>query len=513
MQSQFVPAVMVSASNSSHVDKFIDRHVKRFNLELDKDATLRELRLSILEMFMNGTIYDNLSAFNSEYLNGGGNYIPLKNRRPSVLYNLCKIIVNESVGMLFGEGHFPEARCSEDHEKTNDFICYLNKVSKIKQVMLNAAQTGSIGSVCIIVKVLNRKFYFDVLNTKHLFPIFDQNEPDKLSELHDKKKIDGSTLMSYGYDIPEKDKNKYFYVKRTWTTEREIYYKPYLVDDVNAIPQEDASKSTDHNLGFVPAVWIQNTPKAHHIDGECTFAAAIDISVEIDYQLSQVGRGLYYNSDPILAVKDPSTVSETQFIKNQHAMKLDEKGDAFYVEITGNSVDAVLNYVKTLREYGLEAVRGNRSSPEKAHTAQSGRALQMMNHPLITLVDEMRLTYGEYGLVSLYKMCIAIFESGEFDLDLEGNEPDAGCDSHIALYWQDWYPQTGRDKLEEAQALGLLRQNKIISQKSAIEYLASEYGIDNSDEEIKAIDKEVLSEDNSQGEYNSVDQKDKSSGS
>jgi hypothetical protein len=37
--------------------------------------------------------------------------------------------------------------------------------------------------------------------------------------------------------------------------------------------------------------WILERVRYSAIDGACTFAGAIDAMIEIDYQLSQVGRG------------------------------------------------------------------------------------------------------------------------------------------------------------------------------------------------------------------------------
>ena len=60
-------------------------------------------------------------------------------------------------------------------------------------------------------------------------------------------------------------------------------------------------------LGFVPMVWIRNLPSGtDDVDGECTFEAAISTIMEMDYQLSQAGRGLKYASDPTLLIKEPA---------------------------------------------------------------------------------------------------------------------------------------------------------------------------------------------------------------
>jgi len=507
--------VGADSSGGSHGknDKFISRYANRFQLELDKDWSIRETKLHILQMFLDGSIYDNLQPFYQEYQGGSGAYVKLINRRPSILYGLCKIVVDESISMLFDEQHFPRVRCSDQgHDNTADFLDYITRECNLKSVMINAARIGSIGSVAIVVKVLNGKFYFDVLSTKHLNPVFSQECPDELLSVVDKRKLDGASLMELGYDIPKENKNKYYFLEREWDDQQEIYYMPYLTDDKSAHDDKDVDndRSTVHGLGFCPVVWIQNLPKAHHTDGHSTFEHIIDISIEIDYHLSQLGRGLYYNSDPTLVVKNPTSIEGQQFVKNVKILNLDEKGDAYYAEITGKSTSAVIEYVKILREYALEVCRGNRTSPDKISAAQSGKAMRMLNNPLVSLVSEMRLTYGDKGLIKLYSMCIDIYNSGSFEIETGDTKPDElDCNGHLFLQWPEWYPITGQDKAQEAQALKTYLETGILSRETAMQSIADEYDITNIDDEKYSIDNDKMKDQNKTNEKAMVEPKPK----
>ncbi len=483
---------------SSRQEKFIQRYQERFSLVLDKDWSMRECRLRILKMFLDGSIYDQLTSFNIEYTGGGaigvnaGQYIPLSQRRPSVLYRIPKIIVDESVSMLFGEDHFPKAYC--EHDETNEFLDYINEDCGLHYAMIDAAKIGSLGSVCIIVKVLEGKFYFEVLGTRRLTPVFDQKNPGVLVKLTEKRKIDGATLISQGYPgIDSEEKNKFFYVVREWTKTEEIYYKPYLVEEEENQetfkPKRDNENSSVHDLGFLPAVWIKNTPNCHHIDGDCTFEAALDISIEIDYQLSQLGRLLKYNSDPTLVIKNPSSLEGTQLIKSIGALNLDEKGDAYLLEMSNASTTAVIDYVRCLREFALESVRGNRANPDKLSAVHSGKALQMLNSSLIALVCEMRITYGEFGLIKIYRMILDIYFSGKFDIETEGHIPSSeDCARHIELKWPEFYTPTPQDKLQEQQALTGYTTAGILSLETARANIQDKYGILDVVEESTKVD-------------------------
>lgn len=484
----------MSNRDSVAYNGLLERFAGRFKIKFDKYASYRQKKLEILKMFLDSSIYDNLQPFYIEF--NGETYIKLADRRPSVTYPICKIIVDESSSMLFGEGHFPVVRCSssddDKHEKTTQFLQYITRVCHLKELMLLAAKIGSVGSVCIILKVLNGKFYFEALGTKSLTPLFDDLAPDKLLELTDKRKIDGSTLKSFGYTVKNDDLNKFFWLMRKWDKQREIFYKPYLCekdDDENFRPSEDKEKNVDHDFGFVPAVWIKNLPD-NNIDGACTFQPALDISVEIDYQLSQNGRLLKYNSDPTLVVKNPSQLEGGALIKGQMMLQLDESGDAYYAEMNGKSCEAVIEFVKLLREYGLEAVRGNRVSPEKMSNAQSGIGFEMMNMALVGLVEEMRLTYGDYGLMSIYCMVLAIAKEDKYAIDYGDYAPDndKNCEDHLILDWPAWYPPTAAEKLQESQALTNYTTNNVLSASTAIKSIADEFNIMDIESELKDID-------------------------
>ena len=145
----------------------------------------------------------------------------------------------------------------------------------------------------------------------------------------------------------------------------------------------DEAARVTHGLGFVPVVWIRNLPGPSATgdadDGACTFRAAIETQIEIDYQLSQAGRGLKYSSDPTLLIKEPAT-TDSEIVKGAgNALVVSEKGDAKLLEIGGTASAAVIEYVRTLREFALESVHGNRANADRLTAAQSGRALELMN--------------------------------------------------------------------------------------------------------------------------------------
>lgn len=73
--------------------------------------------------------------------------------------------------------------------------------------------------------------------------------------------------------------------------------------------------------------------------------------------------------------------------------------------------------------------------------------------------------------------------------------------------WPEWYPETGQEKLQEAQSLQIYRTSGMLSQETAIKSIQEEFHILDIDDEIKAIDEEKETEQNRINELASVDRK------
>lgn len=458
-------------------------------IEPDKDYPARCYRIDMLTRVLNGTIYDHLQYdFNTEKVDNTGEYIPLRQRRPSVTYRLAKIVVDESVSMLFSESHFPEIDCED--KTVAEILNTLKKESRLNEVMINAATIGSVGSVAVLMRVLNNRVFFKAMNTQHLIPTFDPNNPDKLIKIREQYKVKGKELSNLGYSIPDDDMNQDFWFAREWDDMNETFYLPWKVNDDKAGPLLDTSRSVNHSLGFVPVVWIKNLPGCDDIDGDCTFEASINTSIEIDYQLSQAGRGLKYSSDPTLMIREPAIGNSGQMIKGGgNALVVGEEGDAKLLEISGSAAAAVIEYVRCLRELALESVHGNRSNADKVSAAQSGRSQELMNQALVWLADRLRITYGEFGLLTLLQM--VVLASEKYPLIIGGQKiKQMNKEKNICLRWPAWYSETAQDRLSTATTLKTLKEAGHISQETAVKTIAAEYDIEDVQAEIARIEKD-----------------------
>ena len=365
----------------------------------DPDLPPRSQRLALLKRVLDGTLYDVLPFEFHDERTAAGDYIPLRKRRPSVRYPLARIVVDDSLSLVFSDGHYPTI--ASPHADTRAALADITAECGLNQVMADAAMRGSIGSVAIQLRVLRSRVFCRVLDTQYLTPVFDPMEPDTLLSVTERYKVAGVDLAGQGYELPDPAMTYWF--QRIWDAEAETWFLPTPVypDGAPDEPLADEVRTVTHALGFVPIVWIRNLPGGDDIDGDCTFRAAIDTSIEIDYQLSQAGRGLKYSSDPLLLIREPAAGDgEIAFAAAETRSSSARREMPSCWRSAGPRPLPSSNTCAPCGRFALEGVHGNRASADRIAAAQSGRALELMNQGLIWLADNLRVSYGR-GLLQL----------------------------------------------------------------------------------------------------------------
>ncbi|OYV74688.1 MAG: hypothetical protein B7Z74_01860, partial [Deltaproteobacteria bacterium 21-66-5] len=412
-------------------------------------------------------------------------YIPVADRAPCVRYNLCRMVVEDAVSLLFGDGHFPGVQI--DDEATRDALSDLIAETRLAETMQDAAVRGSIGSVAIRLIVLRQRVFFDVFDTLYLTPEYDPEEPDRLIRIVERYKVKGRDLAAKGYVIPEDALATDHWFRREWDINNERWFVPQTVADAAAgkPPRIDAGRSVTHQLGFCPWVWIKNLGAGRDkIDGPSTFAAAVESQIEIEYQLSLGGRALKYSASPTLMLKEPSGTG-TVALAAGDTIIVSEKGDGKWLEIDGGASEAVREHVRLLREFALESIHGNRSNADKVSAAQSGRALELLHQPLIWLADKLRLSYGEGGLLPLLRMVVEA--ARKYPLKVNGKAVRLAVDQPMTLAWPRWFPPTAADRSSDATTLVALTSHGLMSQETALRQIAPVYDVADPGAEASAI--------------------------
>ena len=451
----------------------------------DPDMPERARRLDILRRVLDGSLYDALPHSFHEERTPGGEYIPLRLRRPSVRYAMPRIVTEDSVALLFSEGHFPTVDSPD--RTVRDTLAALLKAARTNEVMIDAALRGSIGSVAILLRILAGRPFFTVMDTVNLTPTWRPDAPDTLASVTERYKLPGANFAAAGYTVP--DLGATYWFTRRWDDETETWFLPQPVTDPGP-PTPDPARSVSHELGFVPIAWVRNLPGASWTgdpsDGACTFRAAIETGIEIDYQLSQAGRGLKYSSDPTLLIKEPAGMDGELVRGAGNALIVSEHGDAKLLEIGGTASAAVIEYVRTLREFAMESVHGNRADASRLSAATSGRALELMNQGLVWLADNLRISYGEGALLTLARMVLRAAKKYQLrvaDRDIPALDPAAP----LTLMWPRWYPPTAQDRQADAATLTTLVANSQLSRETALKALADTYDIEDIPAELARI--------------------------
>lgn len=454
----------------------------------DGDLPLRAWRLDVLGRVLDGTIYDVLQHEFHQEKNEAEEYIPIHQRKPSVRTGLIRTVVDDSVSLLFSEGHFPELHCED--ETVKEALAAVTKDAKLNLTMIDAATRGSVGSVAILLRFLSKRVFVSVLSTGYLTPAWDPNAPDTLTRVTELRKVTGQQLAAAGYAV-EPDATVYWF-QREWDARAETWFMPIEAKKDGGKPTAvDTERTVTHNLGFVPMVWVKNLPGGDDIDGEATFGAeAINTTMEADYQMSQAGRGLRYSSDPTLLLKEPAGADGGKMVRSaSNAIVVDKDGDGKLLEINGTASEAVIKFVEKLRELVLERLHGNRSSADKLSAAQSGRALEMMHQALIWLADKLRASYGECALLDIYRMVVR--GSQRYPLTIGGQDfGKLPMDKPISLTWPAWFPMTAQDIDTFATGMATLISNGVISRETALKAIAATFDIEDVRAERALIDAE-----------------------
>ena len=451
---------------------------------MPRDASMprRSARLAALEAVLEGRQYDVLPYAFSKERSDAGEYVPLDERRPSVRTGLCRVVVEDSVSLLFSEGHWPSIRAKLG--RTVDLLSDVIRETRLNETMLEAATRGSVGSVAIQLRIIEQRPFFEVLSTKFLSPVWRSNDPRELLSVTECFKVAGADLAAQGYAV-DPESGPYWF-KRVWDDQAERWFLPLSVYASATQMLPDRERTVVHGLGFVPIVWIRNiSGNGGHDpdgpDGTCTFAASIDTVIEADYLLSQAGRGLKYGSDPTLVLKDPSGgLNPGGAVRSggaAMALTLPPEGDAKLLEINGNAAAAVLAHVQELRAIALEAMHGNRAHGDRLGAAQSGRAIELMSQGLIWLADRLRISYGDGGLLALMTMLCRASKLVEGGLMIAGENAGHIDGAGLSLVWPSWFPPSFADRQAQANSVVTLLEAGVIDREAALTIVAPLYGL------------------------------------
>jgi hypothetical protein len=386
----------------------------------------RFMRLKMLDLWLDGKFYDKIQTDFWQEEGGNGDYIPLICRMPAVQHNIPKLVARLCAHKLFAGRHVP--RLKHEDETVQAKLQGIVDLLHIPASMIEAVKFGSVGSVLLLFKFLpvgeTVKGAIEVVRSYHATPRLD--EFGELIDVMIHYITKGFRLKELGFTAcegkPIIDSEKYWYVRKI-DNKSDIIYNPLAEHRWNPVNKGPGnlteSKVTNHELGFVPGIWIKNMPGGMAPDGECTWESGLNNFIEYDYMASQIGRGLFYSAAPQLVIKgDMLNVQESQTGQirtgpvNCIQLAPDQRDamggtitghDAKLLETTGEGLKCGLDFNQTLKHATLEQISVSRKDLETIKGSMSGKAMELIDQEFLDLIQELRVQYCEFGYLPLIK--------------------------------------------------------------------------------------------------------------
>lgn len=455
-------------------------------------ADARYRRLAFLDAILAGELFKNLKfSFFDERRTVNRHKVLMSERRPSVRYNIARMVGRQIARKLFSGRHAPRF----DHPSNTPLALAAEALMRegfLKTRILQAVTWGSVGSVAIQFCVQNGgegvpRIVFNVYRARMCYPTLDALGELKSLRLWYVITAASAKGLSKTDHLgrPIKDDGKYWFV-RDFLPGREVTYVPVEVGskkdgvsfdrviqtttDLN--PLKDLA--FDFDAKIVPAHWFVNLAGGDFPDGACTWEDAVPGMIDIAFTLSQLGRGVRYNATPQLVTIGGKKKADVPYAPDSPRYSRDAsevialaaeheepgggkhgRGDAKLLEMNGTAIKAGLDYCERVRKYALEQIGASRKDPDRLHFPQSGKAMELLDEDFFDLVGDLKTCYGTYGLVPLMKKAIVLCKAKKHPL-LEGvSIKDL---DKLTLKWPRPYQPTAQEVQLFAQALALMTQ-------------------------------------------------------
>lgn len=491
-------------------------------IKVEPGATERYTQLTALERQLDGTLYQDLQYSFEEEFDSNDDYVQTRKRRPSLKYGLPHLIFSQTQGELFGDEMFPQVQCFKKRDRVPDAEKALSDLMDTlgyDVLMPQIYEQGQPGSVAIVLRVTDKgRPYYDIQPGKYCEPVYLPADPTTMAALVITYPI-GRKEIAAMYSPEELttrgfDKNQTYWYRITIDATSEKRYHPLSAEEFKHLGEKNSDGSivefklrdeTEHAFERVPAAFVKNLiGKQKSIDGPATWWPIVDICVGVDYSLSQADRGLRYSADPMLFIKsgDLMDVSNSvpagdESLGDVEALTDGDGGlvrgasqvlrggansDAKLVEMSGEGIKELREFVKQLREWALEVVGGMKSDAANEKAAQSGAALQQLRKPLMLLVARQRKAYGEGCLLQLLELTLDGIRKGIFEID-EFDVSEVAGDLRFKLDWPSDEQLLGQDLLYTVQGIQMAAGGtakaplELIPRDVAAKKLAGELGL------------------------------------
>lgn len=433
--------------------------------------------------------------------------LPLAFRKPTAPYHLARAIVNRFTGLLFSKKRHPEFQVADD-PKTQDFLHGMIEAGRLWPSMILArTYGGATGSVGLGFKFINGKPEIEVHDPRWTTPTFKDRSATHLELASVDKKY------MYPVDVFDHEKGEWVSVP--------FWYRRYVDDRVDVVwprvPVGDGDEPdwqkymqtelvVEHDLGFCPVQWVQNTPVQDAPDGEPDCHGAFEMIEQIDALNAQADRGILMNCDPTLGIVTKDDLADISK-GSDNAIKITE-GSMQYLEISATGITAAREKASDYRADVLEVTQCVLDHPDVA--GRTATEIERLYGSMIDKADVFREQYGERGIKPLgEKMLEAVRklkqgrvvrrEDGSVErqvsqvevpqrvVDGKLQSRELGDGKLIELTWGPYFSSSLADATQAATAASAAKVGGLIDAEAATRFVAQHFAIDDPDAAIKAV--------------------------
>jgi hypothetical protein len=441
----------------------------------------RDDALHRLDSYCDNTQYDKLMPWDS---GDRDTYIPIRARKPRVIYNLGKRVVDTVAAKLLGDSVFPRFGVEEDPD-TEFVLQLLITASNMKLMALYAVKRMlTAGSSFLRFYVSGAKIKMEVYCAKYCYPVFDDD--GELQEIEIRYVYDDQD------DLDERGRPIKKWYRAYLSTDVDVLFDNPRFEPGGAEPQFEEVARAEHGLGYVQGQWFKSSDEeTDSPDGDSLIEYVTDIIDAINYSLSQGDQAVAYAQEPQLAIKGMDIDEIDDLIKSsEKAWNLGRQGEATFVEADLGGVEKGMELRDKKKQSLSDVCRVVMLDPEKiVGSAQSAKAMEVLHGPLVELVQELRLMVGPALVELVTKMLTTILVLEQQGLNEvlvmpPGWQPQG---SSINVQWPEIFPMTMED-LQKKCAVGIQVANaSIISRDSILRWLAKDFGIENVEEEATKV--------------------------
>ena len=443
----------------------------------------RKEDLDLLDQYYEGTQYDDLQEW--QEASESEDYVSIRKRKPRVMVNLPKLVVDKVAAKLVGQSTFPSFVVEEDPDDTS-FFATVVKGAKLRRNLIDPIKRLLVsGSVFVRYTLVGGQVKIEWANSKFCWPQFDAAG-----------NLDTVEIKYIYEDQNDKDaqgnyKRKWYRLILTKTTDT-LYDTPEYRENVE--PQFTVVNQLHHELGWVQGEWLRTGINKFDPDGAGLFGdeGVRQFCDDINYSLSQSSQATSYGQDPQLTMQNVDQDEMDTLVKSSSRIwNLGREGVAEFVETELKAVEQAREGRNESRQLMFDVIRIVIHDPEKVSgNAQSGKALEILHAPLIELIDELRAMIEVELTALVIKIGLTCLVMAERGLETAIQAPAGYFPSSldIMVQWPALFPATLEDIASMAQSAQLLSQAEVVSRETLTRWIASNTNIiENVDEELTKI--------------------------